>query len=292
MGLKKFIILSTSIGDDQDRVAEGLRLYIRKLYPDSKIVHIDALKYMSVFLKKKYADSYTNIVKRHPAIWGYMYGGTDSFKKHPKFPDLGFAFQDIFSHKLSRKIKEIGADYIVCTHFLPAEQLNRLKGEKLAPKYGVVITDFDVHWLWVQSKMDMFFVATEESALRLAERGISKEKISVTGIPIHPIYNEEYSKKDIRIELGLDPEKPTLLMLSGGYGVGSIAYLSGILLDRFQKDMQIIAVAEKDDKQYESFQKLSEKYPGQFIFKKATKRIETFMALHPSYTLTTVAPSS
>ena len=278
MDFKKFVILSTSIGDDQDRLAEGLRLWIRKLYPDSKIVHIDATKYMSVFLRRKYTDSYTNIVKKHPALWGYMYDKMDHAKKHTKFPDLGFTLQDIFSQKLTKKIKELRPDYIICTHYLPAEQLNRHKGEKLASKYGVIITDFDVHWLWIQRNMDMFFVSTEESAQRLVARGISKDKVSVTGIPVNPVYSEKYSRKDIRTELGLNPENRTVLLLSGGYGVGSVPYLCGLLLEKFPKNVQIIALAEKDEKHYQKLNELSENYPKRFIFRKVTKRIEKLMA--------------
>jgi processive 1,2-diacylglycerol beta-glucosyltransferase len=90
---------------------------------------------------------------------------------------------------------------------------------------GVVVTDFDAHALWLFQNVDWYFVACEETRVYLAALGIPPETIFVTGIPIDPIFGMEKSKTGTRIQLSLDPNKTTLLVSAGGFGVGPVESL-------------------------------------------------------------------
>ena len=258
MALKKFVILSASTDGKKDNIARILKNSILKIYPDSKVTNIDAVKYMGFFVKKKYIEAYNNIIKVHPALWGYMFGKSDQNKKDSKIPDLGYALQDMFSQKLRKKIKELSPDYIIFTHFLPAEQLNRARDEKLATKYINVITDFDVHSLWTQKNIDMFFLPTNESASRLAAFGVRPDRINVTGIPVPAKIKKDFKKQEIRSKLGLAKDKFTVFVMSGGYGVGDTSYTSDELLNNCGKDIQIIAIEETGEASKKYMQKVKE----------------------------------
>ena len=265
MALKKFVILSASTQGRNDRVAKILKESIQRNCSESKVTHIDATKYMGFFVKKKYIEAYNMIIKKHPVLWGYMFGKSDHGKKDSKIPDLGYALQDLFSQKLRKKIKELSPDYIIFTHFLPAEQLNRAKEEKLAPLYVNVITDFDVHCLWTQKNVDMFFLPTNESASRLAAFGVRKDRIYVTGIPVPNKIKIDIDKKAVRRKLNLDEDKFTIFVMSGGYGVGDTSYTSDQILEICGPDVQIIALNEKNDASRRYMKKTKERYPGRIV---------------------------
>ena len=83
-----------------------------------------------------------------------------------------------------------------------------------------------MHALWVHPHVDRYCVANEEVAFRLADRGVPREKISVTGIPVMPQFSAPLERAVCARELGLAPEKFTVLMMAGGAGVGSLDELA------------------------------------------------------------------
>jgi processive 1,2-diacylglycerol beta-glucosyltransferase len=265
MALKKFVILSASTKGRNDRVAKILKESIQKNCTESKVTHIDSTKYMGFFVRKKYIEAYNQIIKKHPVLWGYMFGKSDHGKKGSKIPDLGYALQDLFSQKLRKKIKELNPDYIIFTHFLPAEQLNRAKDEKLASLYVNVVTDFDVHCLWTQKNVDMFFLPTKESASRLAAFGVPKDRIHVSGVPVTNKIKIDLDKNAIRRKLNLKEDKFTIFVMTGGYGVGDVSYTAEQILENCGENVQIIALNEKNDASRKYMKKIKERYPGRII---------------------------
>ncbi|MBN1864280.1 MAG: hypothetical protein JW808_05215 [Victivallales bacterium] len=173
---------------------------------------------------------------------------------------------------------EFNPDHVICTHFTPAEMFDRArrKGVK-TPPVSVVVTDFDVHWMWVYHNMDEYFVAEKESAARLASRSIVPEKTHVTGIPICPAFARNYSANAIRAELGLHPDKTTVLLLVGGFCINKIDILARNLLLHDIKS-QLIAVAGKNETLHHSLERISREFPNRLVVAGYTKKIENFMA--------------
>src|SRR4029078_8858578 len=91
-------------------------------------------------------------------------------------------------------------------------------------------TDFDVHTLWIHPHVDRYCVASDEIAFRLADRGVPREKISVTGIPVMPQFSAPPERDTCPAELGVNGKAFTVLMMAGGAGVGSLDDLATRLL--------------------------------------------------------------
>jgi processive 1,2-diacylglycerol beta-glucosyltransferase len=120
----------------------------------------------------------------------------------------------------------------VCTHFLPTEVLVYLRKKKMIDvPIGVVVTDIDAHAMWLYKDIDWYFVAAEETKVYMSALGVPEETIHVTGIPIDPVFGIERSKRDMRLELGLDPDLTTLLVSAGGFGMGPVEALLQALLE-------------------------------------------------------------
>ena len=130
-----------------------------------------------------------------------------------------------------RFLREGSWEIIVNTHFLPAEliALLRSKGELGTPQLTAT-TDFETHRLWVNQPCDHYFTATEEGAVNLAHWGVPAADITVTGIPIHPAFSACAKPSECRAKHGLGADRPVVLQLAGGFGVGPIEQMFDAVL--------------------------------------------------------------
>ena len=275
---KKLVIFSVSAGAGHVRAAQALVATAKQSYPDVDAVHVDLMELVPQLFKKVYADSYLKVVERHPALWGYLYDKSDHEKADSGLNRLRRAIERLNTHKLGSLLREMQPDYVICTHFLPAELLSRkIRAGKFNAPVWVQVTDFDVHALWIQQQMSGYFAAQEEVAWRMAERGIPADTIHVTGIPIMPAFDQQYDRATCAAEFGLDPNRTTLLMMSGGMGVGGIEQLAERLL-QLKGDFQIVALAGRNKKLLAELEELAARFPGQLVPLGFTKVIERVMA--------------
>jgi processive 1,2-diacylglycerol beta-glucosyltransferase len=278
--IKKIAVLSVSAGAGHVRAAEALRVTAAERFKDLELVHIDVMELVPKFFRKLYSESYVNIVNKHPALWGYLYNKSDRFESQDsQLKQLRLGIERLNTKKLKKTLQEVEPDAIICTHFLPAGLLDRMvrKGKTDIPCY-VQVTDFDVHYLWIQSYLNGYFAASSEVAWRMVDRGVPEEKIQVTGIPIMPVFCQKYSRSECAAELGISPDKTTLLMMSGGLGIGGIDSQAERLL-KIDKDFQIIALAGKNQKLLEKLEDLEKKWPGKFKAMGFTDKVERLMAV-------------
>jgi processive 1,2-diacylglycerol beta-glucosyltransferase len=108
-------------------------------------------------------------------------------------------------------------------------------------------TDFETHRLWVNEPCDHYFTATEEGAQYLHYWGVPRERTTTTGIPIHPVFSEAKERGTLLRKHGLDAERPILLQLAGGFGVGPIEGIYRALLD-VGLPLQVVVITGKNEK--------------------------------------------
>jgi processive 1,2-diacylglycerol beta-glucosyltransferase len=114
----------------------------------------------------------------------------------------------------------------------------------------------------------------------LQDKGISKEIIHVTGIPVDPVFKTKPDRKECAEKLGLNPDVKTVLMMSGGLGVGGIDELTERLLSLdLDEDIQLIALAGKNKNLLNSLEKIASKHSGRMKPMGFTKTIQDVMAV-------------
>jgi processive 1,2-diacylglycerol beta-glucosyltransferase len=260
------------------RAAQALQAAAEKWHPGVETVHIDLMDLVPKLFKTIYADTYIKVVERHPAFWGYLYDKSDRERVDSALSKLRIAIERLNTQKLKNVLTEIDPDHVICTHFLPAQLLSRKVGKGTFSKpVWVQVTDFDVHALWIQPHISGYFAASEEVAWRMAERGIPADHIRATGIPIMPVFSEQHNRNQCAAEFGIDPAKTSLLMMSGGAGVGGIEILAERLL-QLNGDFQLVALAGKNEKLLADLQGIARKYPGRLFPMGFTRVIERIMA--------------
>jgi processive 1,2-diacylglycerol beta-glucosyltransferase len=274
----KIVLISVSAGAGHVRAAQALQAAAEKWYPGVETVHIDLMDLVPKLFRKVYAETYLKIVERHPAVWGYLYDRSDQEKADSTLNRLRIAVERLNTRDLSRVLKEINPDHVICTHFLPAQLLSRqtAKGTFRKPVW-VQVTDFDLHALWVHEHMRGYFAANDEVAWRMANRGVPRETIHLTGIPVMPVFGESRSRSECARELGLDPQRKTILMMSGGAGIGGIETLAERLLT-LDEDFQLVALAGRNERLLEELQRLAARTPGKLMPMGFTRTIERVMA--------------
>jgi processive 1,2-diacylglycerol beta-glucosyltransferase len=97
----------------------------------------------------------------------------------------------------------------------------------------------------VQPEVDVYCVASEEARSQLVNWGISPNRILVCGIPVDPVFGNPFDKSELRRALGLDGQRPIVLVMGGGMGPAPLeAIVESLDLCRFP--LQVLAVAGHD----------------------------------------------
>jgi processive 1,2-diacylglycerol beta-glucosyltransferase len=197
--------------------------------------------------RRLYGKAYLDLVNLAPHVLGYIYDLLDK----PRRPDskrdkLRLAIEKLNLKKFTALMEEGPWDVVVNTHFLPAEIIaSRRRDGKLSVPQMTVTTDFETHRLWVNQPCERYTTATPEGAGYLRHWNVPGELIQVTGIPIHPVFAEPKDRAGCLKRQGLVGDRPILLQLAGGFGVGPIAKLyQGVLA--VEPALEIVIVAGKN----------------------------------------------
>jgi len=241
---KRILILSASVGNGHVTAAESLKkaFEIKGLAADVR--HEDVLKFTNPLFSRLYSRAYIDLVNHMPEVLGWMYDKLDEPWKNEK---RRLFFDKLNTLPLVKMIREYDPDWIICTHFLPSEIISDLKGSgKMSTPQAIIVTDFDMHAMWLARNYEHYFVALEETRYYLETLGCPAEKTTVSGIPIDPKFSEVKPRAEMRAKYGLDAEMPTVLLSLGGFGVGRIeTLLDG--LRGIRPPVQVLAMCGKNE---------------------------------------------
>jgi processive 1,2-diacylglycerol beta-glucosyltransferase len=277
MGKQKIAVFSVSAGTGHLRAAEALTATAPARFPGLEVIHIDLMTLVPPLFRELYAGSYLPLVERHPALWGYLYDVSDRPRRGPHPDRLRIAVERLNTQKLKEVVRDLNPDAVICTHFLPAELFSRWRRKRSFTRpVWLVVTDFDVHMLWVQANVSGYCTAAEEVAWRLQDRGVDPGIVHVTGIPIMPAFGDRLSRRTCAAELGLDHRRRTLLVMAGGAGLGGILKMVRRLL-QIRENFQIIALAGRNLRMLSELQRVARNHPGRLFPLAFTPTIERVM---------------
>jgi processive 1,2-diacylglycerol beta-glucosyltransferase len=240
----RLLILSASSGAGHTRAAEALEAEARGM-PGVEAEHWDVLAHVDRLYRKTYAAGYIAMVDRAPALWGALYRRSDRKPPRGLNERLVHAFDRIEFAPFRDAVRMYAPDAVVATHFLPAQVFAPVRRRGRARfRLGLVMTDFAVHAFWVQPSADLTCVPTKEVGAILASRGVPAERIAATGIPIMPAFAAPRDRAALRAGLGIRDEKPAVLVMGGGAGVGGM--VDAVTAARDAGNVHVLAVAGKN----------------------------------------------
>ncbi|MBZ5594976.1 MAG: UDP-N-acetylglucosamine--LPS N-acetylglucosamine transferase [Acidobacteriia bacterium] len=238
----RILVLSASVGAGHVRAAEAVEAALRRTGTPVTVENLDVLTLMAPAFRKLYRDGYFEMVRRAPRIVGWLYDATDKpFHKdlvRQKLEQAGAA-------RLLKKIREYDPDVAICTHFLPTALLDRERRKgRCRARIVTVVTDFEVHGMWLATPSDHYFVANGEARAHLEAMRIASSAITVSGIPTHPVFAEKKDRLDMRRKHGWREDLPAILVSAGGFGAGNAGRMLEALIAA-EVRAQIIAVCGK-----------------------------------------------
>jgi processive 1,2-diacylglycerol beta-glucosyltransferase len=256
----KVLVLSASVGAGHVRAAQAVEKAFLQAGAAREVRHIDTLDFTNKAFRQVYAKSYIDMVNKMPEVLGWLYDRLDRPFANDR---LRLAFSKLNTRPFVKMLEQERPDIAVCTHFLPEEIIAWLKSEgRLACPLAVVVTDCDVHAMWLSRGVEHFFVALEETKVHMVEMGLDAERIHVTGIPIDPVFAECKDKQAMRRKHGLEVDRTTILLSAGGFGVGPIEHLVASLL-KMRHPAQVIAVCGRNQELKARLDSLASEVPPQ-----------------------------
>jgi processive 1,2-diacylglycerol beta-glucosyltransferase len=275
--MTRLLLLSVSAGAGHVRAADALRTAALSR-PGVEALHLDVMDHVAPAFRALYTDLYLKIVEHQPAVWAALYRIMDRTPPSTPLARLRRAIERLNTRALRKAIADFSPDVVVCTHFLPAELLMR---ERSRMRFGapvfVVVTDFDLHGMWVVPDMAGYFAANDEVAFRMHARGIDPAKTHVSGIPIMPAFAAPLDRAACAAEFGLDARRKTILLMGGGAGLGGLDEVAERLLATAAQ-FQLVALAGRNAKMLERLHVLAARQPQRLFAQGFTDKVERLMA--------------
>lgn len=223
--MKKILILYVDAGGGHLASAKAIAKAIKYRYEDGITVQlIDALKEMP-FRPAQEADEIYQWLTGDYGIWIWKaLWKTDEKVWLPKA--LSRVIRPLMSPTVTQILRDEKPDLIVSVHYAFNHVLMKILREDLKANipFVTVVTDMvTAHPIWFSPDVDYCMVPTEPARERALRYGMPPERVEVVGQPVDPDYADNIGdKQEVREKLSLDLDRPCILIMGGGDGMGPI----------------------------------------------------------------------
>ena len=243
--MKKVLLLYISNNSGHHRATKAIEESMHLNHAQVKVANINCFNYTNPVLEKVINAIYNKVIKTKPEVWEYLYDNPKIVRRTRKLRKL---IHKLNSKKLKRLIAHFKPDAVVCSQAFPcgmvADYKKKFKFD--FPLIGV-LTDYAPHSYWMYDNVDAYIVPNEKTKERFLNSGIDRNKVFPLGIPISAKFSGKTNKESARRVLRLDDNKPTLLIMGGGQGLGPIEDLI-YAINTIENPFQIIVVCGTNKK--------------------------------------------
>ena len=227
--MKKLLVTYASYGTGHKSIAMYIKTYFESHGYEVKT--IDLLNYSLPVMGSLSRHANEFLMTKVPGLWSVLFFGFDN--------RLGASVSQevllkIFKNKtLKNDICSFKPDIVIATHYFGSTIIAKYqKCGFLKTKLITVVTDYKAHDVWLKEvkSNDAIVVGGQDEKKRLLKYGYAARQIYTTGIPITPIYNQNFLKEAFLRKYNLSNKKTVLFFLGGGKGaVNNLKYLKEIL---------------------------------------------------------------
>ncbi len=168
---------------------------------------------------KRMPELYPEFVKA-PRLWQASFYATDG---RARVRALSASMWPIARVAALKLVRDHPAELIVTVHPIANSLALKALGPNRPPFYAVVTDLVTTHALWFDARADVIFVPTEMASQRAISYHMSPEKLNVVGLPVADRYCAPLGdKRELRRKLGWPIDKPMVLLVGGGEGMGPL----------------------------------------------------------------------
>jgi 1,2-diacylglycerol 3-beta-galactosyltransferase len=165
------------------------------------------------------ADMYPYMV-RAPRLWSASFHATDG---RAQARVITTTMWPIARQAAKSLVRSHPADLIVTVHPFANTFALKALGTHRPPFINVVTDMVTTHALWFDNRADLILVPTETARQRALKYRMPPEKLRVVGLPVADRYCQPLGKKStLRKKLGWPEDKPVVLLVGGGEGMGPL----------------------------------------------------------------------
>ena len=263
--IKKVLIMSASTGGGHNRAARAIKEELESRTIDIMSIEceiVDSLKLVNNTMDKVISRGYEKSALYTPKAYGSVYrfsettiASKNEFKTNP--------LTSLMARKFKHLLNESTPDLIIGTHPFPMIALSTLKKNNNIhslsrsesfykstkvdiPPMISVLTDYTTHSTWIQNEIDYYIVGHEYVKELLVYEGVDSEKVKAFGIPVEKSFLSHRDRETVLTELGLSPEKLTVLLMGGSFGAGNIKETLEDLI-AIDRDFQILVITGRNE---------------------------------------------
>ena len=263
--IKKVLIMSASTGGGHNRAARAIKEELESRTIDNMSIEceiVDSLKLVNNTMDKVISRGYEKSALYTPKAYGSVYrfsettiASKNEFKTNP--------LTSLMARKFKHLLNESTPDLIIGTHPFPMIALSTLKKNNNIhslsrsesfykstkvdiPPMISVLTDYTTHSTWIQNEIHYYIVGHEYVKELLVYEGVDSEKVKAFGIPVEKSFLSHRDRETVLTELGLSPEKLTVLLMGGSFGAGNIKETLEDLI-AIDRDFQILVITGRNE---------------------------------------------
>lgn len=205
------LILTGKFGMGHYSAAEAIKQEIEENYKDINvnIKIIDIIDYLFPAISSYVYKSFDTLVSKWANLYNFI--NTNNEERNIK------TFNYLFIKKLDKLFDKYNPEVVISTLPISSQYISKYKSiKKSNVPLLTFITDISSHSEWIHKNTNYYFVGDEKIKGSLVNKGISEEKIIITGIPVRKQFRE------IDMDLNKNNKKKEVLIMGGGLGLISV----------------------------------------------------------------------
>ena len=264
----RILVLTAGFGDGHNTAARHLA---EALEADAEVKVADPCDLGSPLLNQFLSKAYREITTYAPKIWHWIYQSTDQqdFTKPRRF----LKNTEVALGKL---LRDFSPDLVISTYPLYPYLVDRqLENLPRVPIVTVVTDSMEVNAAWTKSPSDHFIVTDPHTAESLEENGVAKEKITVTGFPVNPRFE---NLPVVRQDAATEPFRILFFPTARSPHVRSI--IRAALENPAHKTEITVVLGRNLRRLYRKAQEMQKEFPGRVKLKGWTKKVPELLTSH------------
>jgi processive 1,2-diacylglycerol beta-glucosyltransferase len=228
------LIISASFGGGHRSAAGALEAHVEAEHPEWDVRTVDFFAEFVPGLEALARPAYLQLVRTLPRVYGSFFEMTDAQREHRILDEISHVGLGACQEYL-----EAYEPHAVISTFPVAGAVVADAKQTRPLVSATVITDFGAHRHWLHPGTDLYFVAADDVAEGLEERGVPPERVVVSGIPLREGFTRPLDGAECREALGVE-ERFTVLLSGSSDWADEICALA---VELAEAGVQVLAPA-------------------------------------------------
>lgn len=247
----KILILSCNTGEGHNSCAKAIKTYMDRLGFDCEIK--DTLSIASTSVSNIVSRAYNYSIKG--TLFCNLYNIGDFVSKHiTRVKSPVYYANKLYADKLYQYINIHNYNAIIAVHLFAAEVLTAIRREHTLPLPTLfVMTDYTCIPFISETELDVYAIPHKDLVDEFESRGVPREKIIPTGIPVgnvDSILSKEKARDIVNSTFGWPATENScwFLIMGGSMGFGGLELIIAELCEKTTASDRIICVCGRNSK--------------------------------------------